>query len=165
MITRGLGKHVNTISPDDEVEQLKALFVCYNIYDISISLPKISALLFYARVFGTQNKLFKYALLVTHSLVVGWLISTVMVGVWLCDPVKKQWKPTTPGHCHPNAVLWLASAIPSVIIDLILLLLPLPMLWQLQMRKSRKILIMTVFVCGYWFVLPPTLKDICSTHR
>lgn len=161
MTTLGLGKHVNNLSPNDEIEQLKALYACYIIYDISISLPKMSALLFYARVFGTQEKLFKHALSVTHLLVGGWLVSVAVLGVLLCDPVEKQWKPTTPGHCHPNTVLWLASAIPSVVIDLILLLLPLPMLWRLQMKKFRRILIMTVFACGYWLVVSRMPENLC----
>lgn len=150
MITLGLGKHIQTITPNSEIEQLRALYACYIVYDISISLPKMSALLFYARVFTTQEKRFKYALWFTHFLVIGWVVSVALLGVFLCDPVEKQWKPTIAGHCHPNTVLWLTSAIPSVVIDLILLILPLPMLWQLQMKLSRKILIMAVFVCGYW---------------
>ena len=153
MVTLGLGEHVTNIPPSKQIEQLNALYACYVIYDMSISLPKMSALLFYARIFGTQAKLFKHALWITHFLVVGWFISAVLIGVLLCNPVEKQCKPTIPGHCHPNTVLWLTSAIPSVIIDLILLLLPLPLLWRLQMKKSHRILIMTVFACGYWFVV------------
>lgn len=153
MITLGLGKHVIDISPGNLVKQLKALYVCYIIYDTSISLPKFSVLLFYARIFGTQKKPFKYLLWFTHFLVFSWLVSVALLGVLLCSPIEKQWKPSTPGHCHPNTVLWLSSAIPSVGIDLILLLLPLPMLWRLQMAKSRKILIMTVFACGYRFAV------------
>ena len=157
MTTRGLGQHITSLHPSDAVEQLKALYACYIIYDISITLPKISALLFYARVFGTQQKLFRYALYVTHGLAVAWLITVSLIGVFLCDPVKKQWEPTTKGHCHPNTLLWLTSAIPSVVIDLILLLLPLPMLWRLQMKTSRRLLVMTVFGCGYWSVFPHPL--------
>ncbi|KAL6717590.1 hypothetical protein ACLMJK_005505 [Lecanora helva] len=153
MTSRGLGHHIYDLEPQNAVDQLKALYACYIIYDISITLPKISALLFYARVFGTQNKLFNYACWVTHGLAVAWLLAISMIGVFLCDPIKKQWEPTTPGHCHPNTLLWITSAVPSVVIDLILLLLPLPMLWKLQMRTSRKTMIMTVFACGYCVIV------------
>ena len=153
MISLGLGKHIQGIPPSNEIKQLKALYACEMIYDISISLPKISVLLFYARVFTTQERVFRYALWFTHFLVIGWLLSIVLFTSLLCDPVEKQWKPTIPGYCHPNTEAWLASAIPSVVIDLILLLLPLPMLWRLQMKKSRKFLIMAVFICGYWSVV------------
>ncbi|KAL9640598.1 MAG: hypothetical protein Q9204_000654 [Flavoplaca sp. TL-2023a] len=149
MISLGLGKHIDDIPLSNTTEQLKVLYACYILYDTSISLPKTSVLLFYARIFGTQAKLFKYAMYFTHFLVVGWLLSISMLGVFLCDPVEKYWNRLLPGHCHPNSALWLGSAIPSVGIDLILLLLPLPMLWRLQMSKNRRILIMSVFAFGY----------------
>ncbi|CAL8578613.1 hypothetical protein XPA_004382 [Xanthoria parietina] len=153
MISLGLGKHIANIPPANTTEQLKVLYACYILYDTSISLPKTSVLLFYARIFGTQAKPFKYALYCTHFLVAGWLLSISMLGVFLCDPVEKYWNQLLPGHCHPNSALWLGTAIPSVGIDLILLLLPLPMLWRLQMDRSRRILIMTVFAFGYCVIV------------
>ncbi|KAL8949409.1 MAG: hypothetical protein Q9222_004478 [Ikaeria aurantiellina] len=153
MISLGLGRHVTEIPQSKTLEQLKVLYACYILYDTSITFPKISALLFYARIFGTQNKAFRYMLWLTHFLVIGWLLSIMMLGVFLCDPVEKQWKPYLDGHCKPNSALWLGSAIPSVVIDLILLLLPLPMLWRLQMKKQRRILIMTVFAFGYCVIV------------
>ncbi len=53
------------------------------------------------------------------------------------------------GHCSNEDTLWLGSVIPSVIIDLIILIMPLPMIWKLQMKLTKKILIMGVFMCGY----------------
>ena len=153
MINLGLGQHVTKVLPENELKQLKVLYICYVLYDISITFPKISALLFYARVSSTRSIFSSgFALWFTHFLVLGWLISIIMLGVFLCDPVQKQFNPKISGHCHPNSALWLGSAIPSVVIDLILLILPLPTLWRLQMKRSRKILIVTVFGFAYWSV-------------
>ena len=40
-----------------------------------------------------------------------------------------------------------------MLIDLCILVLPLPMLWGLQAGRGKKLLVMGVFVCGYWYVL------------
>lgn len=53
------------------------------------------------------------------------------------------------GHCSNVDTVWLGSVIPSTIIDLIILIMPLPMIWKLQMKLTKKILVMGVFVCGY----------------
>lgn len=150
MITLGLGRPGSSIPIDHTLMQLRVLFGLYFIYDTSITLPKISVLLFYARVLGTRVNLFKYALWFTHCLVIGCFAAMGFVTIFLCNPVEKQWQPSIPGRCHSIIDSWLSSAILSVVIDLILLLLPLPMLWRLQMKRSRRILIMAVFACGYW---------------
>ena len=39
-----------------------------------------------------------------------------------------------------------------MIIDLCILVMPLPMLWGLQTSRNRKLLTTGIFVCGYWSV-------------
>lgn len=150
MITLGFGRRGSSMPKSLDLKQLRILFGLHFTYNLSLTLPKTSVLLFYARVLGTRIKLFKYALWCTHSLVIGWFIAMGLLNTLICDPIEKQWRPSVPGHCHSITVLWLSSSMSSVVIDLILLLLPLPMLWRLQMKRSRRILIMAVFACGYW---------------
>ena len=149
MIALGFGRHESSIPIGYELEQLRVLFGLYIFYNLCITLPKISVLLFYARALGTRVKLFKYALWFTHFLVIGCFIAMGFFTIFLCNPVEKQWQPSIPGRCHSITDLWLSSTISSVVIDLILLLLPLPMLWRLQMKRPKRILIMAVFAFGY----------------
>ena len=150
MVRLGLGKHFTEIPPENVHKQLKALYGLYICYDFGIALPKTSAAFFYMRIFGTQTKSFKYALWITHFLILLWFLFSLLFGVFQCNPVRKHFEPELPGHCVPTSTLWLSGAIPSVIIDFLLLVLPLPMLWRLKMKMSRRILIMMVFVSGYW---------------
>ena len=128
---------------------LKALFSVYFIYDVGITLTKSSALFFYARVFTTNDKRYRFALWGTQLLVLAWIIAILIATVFLCIPVKKSWLPDTTGHCQDTQTLWLGSAISSVIIDLMILVMPMPMLWKLQLKLSRKIFITGVLICGY----------------
>ena len=150
MVKLGLGKHVAEIPVENVHRQLKLLYVLYICYDLSVTLPKTSVLFFYMRIFGTQNKPFKYALWITHFLVLFWFLFSLLFAVFQCNPVRKQFEPDLPGHCVAITTLWLSGAIPSVIVDFVLLVLPLPMLWRLKMKRSSRILIMAVFASGYW---------------
>ena len=150
MITLGFGRRGSSIPMGLELKQMRILWGAHFTYNLTLIFAKTSVLLFYARVLGTRIKLFKYALWFTHFLVIGWFIAMGLLNTFLCNPIEKQWRPSVPGHCHAITVLWLSSTISDVVIDFILLLLPLPMLWRLQMKCSRKILIMAVFACGYW---------------
>jgi hypothetical protein len=153
LVNLGVGRHISTLPGANVLEALKILWATYLIYDTGLTLAKVSALFFYARIFGTYSRKFKFALWITHGLVISWWIGIVLGTIIMCNPVDKNWVPTAPGYCGSTEALWLGSAIPSVLIDLIILILPLPMLWGLRLRLSRKILICGVFICGYWYAL------------
>jgi hypothetical protein len=153
LISVGLGKHVNELSTDRLLLGLKLQFCIYFVYNLSITLTKTSVLFFYARIFSTQSRPFKWALWISQGLVWGWFVAICLVTVFMCNPVNKQWIPSVEGTCRPIGDLWLGSAIPSVIIDVIILVLPLPLIWKLRLKKSRKILVSGVFVCGYSIIV------------
>lgn len=69
-----------------------------------------------------------------------------------CSPIKKYWAPDVPGVCMDIKPMFLAGDIPILILDFVILLLPLPMLWKLQLPFQRKLLIFGVFIFGYWSV-------------
>jgi hypothetical protein len=56
---------------------------------------------------------------------------------------------TSLGYKPSTIAMWLSSAIPVVIIDLILLVLPLPMIWKLRIKRSRDFAVLGVFILCY----------------
>lgn len=104
--------------------------------DAGISLPKASVLLFYARIFTTLSRPFRYALWIGHTLNFLWWIGAIVRCVLFCSPTQKYWDTEKPGFCRSADALYVGSAVPSVVIDLYILLLPLPIIWTLFMRLS-----------------------------
>lgn len=45
--------------------------------------------------------------------------------------------------------LYLAGSVPSVLIDLVILILPIPKIWGLHASLSRKFAIILILVLGY----------------
>lgn len=127
-------------------------WIVYFIYDAGLFLTKLSVQLFLRRVFPKNNSgtWFNLGLWVAHSINLAWLIGIVFGTVFLCDPINKSWNPSMPGQCGSTSSLYIGSAVPSVTIDLIVLILPLPKLWSLHIDRSRKIGLIIVFTFGYW---------------
>lgn len=119
------------------------------LYSTAITFVKLSALLFYNRVF--RNVVwFRWTLWATATLVLAWWLAFVLVAIFTCIPVEKQWDTKVPGHCVSPASTYIGTATPNVLIDLIILLLPMPVLWRLQSSGRRKLALTAVFTLGYW---------------
>ena len=140
---------MNTLSSSDITQLLKVLWASYFMSDLSVSLSKASVLFFYARVFTTRSRWFRYGLWLGHILVILWWLTSIARCLLFCEPVDKYWNIQKPGFCRSADGLYLSSAVPSVVIDFYILLLPLPIIGGLSMKLGRKILIIAVFICAY----------------
>ncbi|OTA98156.1 hypothetical protein M426DRAFT_120744 [Hypoxylon sp. CI-4A] len=148
LLDLGLGFHRQVV-PQGVEPFLKLFWALYYVFDTGTAVSKASALFFYARLFGIANTRFKHALWVVHAMNGIWLVGVLLRALFMCSPIEKAWKSELPGHCNNTSVSWLGSVISSLVIDIIILVLPLPILWNLHMKAVRKIQITGVFVCGY----------------
>lgn len=144
----GIGKHIDQVHTP--VRQLGlVLFVVNFVYNTGLTLIKVSVLLFYVRVFRT----------VRAYQIIFWIVGVILVGCGIvidllalltCNPTQKSWNSTVSDHCLSRSSNFFRSAVPNVVTDLILLILPMPILWHLQIKISRKIGLVAVFATGYW---------------
>lgn len=155
MIDAGFGRHMMTLDMDKILFLSKMNWAGNFVYDIALFLSKIAALLFLARVFprASNSKWFNYALWTTFGLNVAWLFGIVFGTIFFCWPISKNWLVTQPGNCGTQFDLLVGSAVPSVVIDLIILVLPLPKLWHLRIDRAKKVGLMAVFILGYCVII------------
>ena len=128
---------------------LLLLWVQYLLYSIAICLSKLSALAFYARVFSIDNKGFRTILWVVTGIVCAWVVVPIVSIPLECRPIQAVWDYSVKGECVDVPRWWLANAVSSFVLDIIILVLPVPLLWRLQIKLARKILICGLFLCGY----------------
>ena len=150
-VSIGLGQHLGQLSTKPSQLAL-TLFVGEQFYNTSLPLIKVSALLFYARVFKTV-RWFRVALWIVGAMVVSWFIAIECVAIFSCIPDRKLWEPTIPGHCIDTYTSFLGTAAPNVITDFLILLLPLPMLWRLNIGLKHRLGLIFVFMLGYRYML------------
>jgi hypothetical protein len=62
--------------------------------------------------------------------------------------VQKSWKPLIPGYCIPNANSVYALGAVSIFFDVVILLLPIPMVVNLQINRRKKVGLTGVFCLG-----------------
>lgn len=155
MIEYGLGRHIQTIPPENLETFLKIFWTSYFAYDLALFSTKFAAILFLSRVFPKRANAtwFNWAIWITHGLNASWLVGTVLATAFFCSPIEKNWLPTIEGKCGNTPTLMMGSSISSVIIDLTILFLPLPKIWGLKMDIAKKSGLTGVFLLGYLVVV------------
>ena len=151
-VNNGLGQHVQYISKDDMTAILKNTYSSYFVFDIGILFPKLSVLFFYARLFEVKGRFHKICQWVAVALMIVWLCYRIPVDALPCIPVRKLWEPFTPGSCLISKnvqTIWIVHGTLDCVTDLLLLIMPLPSIWRLQMKTGKKLMVTFAFICGY----------------
>ena len=142
----------------------KAIWVEGFLWAWEIPLVKIAILMLYRRVFTGNQRWFKWTLWIMMTYSVLWGIATFIIVVVQCVPVPFFWNraylfykldPPDNGSCLDTRASQVPSSLLNCIGDLILLLLPFPVLWRLQMSLGRKLELMFIFGLGALYVLVP----------
>ncbi|KAL2285552.1 hypothetical protein FJTKL_08193 [Diaporthe vaccinii] len=112
-----------------------------------VTLIKLSILHFYSVVF--RKDLFAKVVYGVMAMVIAYWMGTFWADAFLCDPPRKAWEVAIPGTCGNSNMMYTAMASADLIIDIIVILLPMPILWTLQLRTSKKILLTAIFGLGF----------------
>ena len=147
-VTLGLGKHIDQIPTSKHSELALHLLVCEILYNTGLTVVKMSVLCFYLRIFRTVF-VYKLFFWITGALIIAWCVTFNFLATFRCVPVHKSWDPHTPGFCLPHAPIFIGTTISNILIDLLLLVLPIPMIWRLRLDTGRKIWVLGVFAAGY----------------
>ena len=78
-----------------------------------------------------------------------WGIASWIVNLTVCTPVAFFYDHTIPGgSCKNQAVSGSINGGLSLLGDILILLLPIPMIWRLQINNRRKFALMGIFLLG-----------------
>ena len=145
-VSIGLGRHISQI-PEPHTELGKLFIVNLILYNTGFTLVRLSVLFFYVRFFRSVHT-YRIVFWAVGSLMIGWCIATNFLAIFSCLPIHRAWDPATPGHCLDPSRIFLGSIILNIVIDVVLLVTPIPMLWKLNMKTSSKLALMAVFCSG-----------------
>ncbi len=112
---------------------------------------KISIVHFYITIFRS-NKVFLKAAYGEMILVMAFGVAQVLDTFLLCHPLAKNWDILLPGRCGDKIRSSIAVSACNVAIDLTIIILPMPMIWGLQMATRRKIELTITFALGFMYV-------------
>lgn len=115
-------------------------------YISSLSVTKISILLFYNRIF--VSRWFLIAVRIVMASVVLYGVAFVLALAFQCYPVRAVWDRTLDHTCINTLAIAYACAAISIFQDLLILALPIPELIGLQVSTRKRINVMVMFGVG-----------------
>lgn len=167
-----MGVHSDNLSPQILQEQLKVrqyvvryyivvelpeltafrqcLWAAIPMYNASLAFTKFSILFQYLRIFPARS--FRIACHIVMAIVATYSSWAIVSGYVNCVPVAKFWNHDLPGSCLNFEAVWFFNASMNIATDVTLLLLPMPLLAQLQLPRVQKIALMGVFAMGILYV-------------
>ena len=117
------------------------------IYLVTLLGYKMSILILYLRLFAV-NKTFRYLTWSMMVFVCGYLIANLLTQIFGCSPRSKYWDPGIQGHCINYTKAGLAYGSMNIISDLLIFILPIPIVWQLKLATKEKIGVSIIFMSG-----------------
>jgi hypothetical protein len=117
------------------------------IFATSVSVTKLSILLFYRRIFGTN-----WMYWVCMFLVVGYEVAIVVAFLSGCRPISYFWEaytnPDAVGTCIDMPRFYFINGVCATIIDVLILLVPFKVIYNLKMPTSKKVSVYAILVLG-----------------
>jgi hypothetical protein len=130
----------------------KLITVASILYCPFLAFAKFSLLFFYLKL--SYLRWFRACVYASMFLVVGYNIALLGPLVFPCTPVKRTWDITIiEGSCIDRTPVYMATAVLNMITDIILLVLPIPMVVSLQMPRAQKVGLICAFGIGSAYVL------------
>ena len=124
----------------------QTVFAAEILYAPTIGVVKISTLFLFARIFPSQK--FKRMLWAVGVFVSTYSTIMIVTMIFQCRPLNRVWDPTVKAKCIDTSKVWIVMASMNVLTDFLILCLPLPQLWRLQMRRETKLQVMGIFSIG-----------------
>ena len=132
----------------------KTSYIFSVLYPLACALPKLSICCMYLGIFKVHRAVQRavQALLVfTIINMIAWFIPSVVV----CQPISAYWSLTPHlNNCINFNVFGTWITLPHIVTDLIIMALPIPILWHLQMRTAKKIGLILTFFTASMYVKP-----------
>ncbi|PWI69102.1 hypothetical protein PCL_01487 [Purpureocillium lilacinum] len=156
MYIEGVGYHDSTVGPEAVINISRWLLITEIIYVWNLCWTKLSLLFMYYRIF--HFPMFKRLVIGVGAFVVTWAICVSFLFTFICVPVEKLWRPELPGHCVSELGVWLANASSTIFSDIVILLLPIPQIWRLQLKRTEKVGLTFVFSLGFFAVFASSYR-------
>lgn len=147
LIFNGMGKHIADTTPYELGITFQIVTAAYVCWTLGTGAIKLSMVFLYTRIFRTAQ--FRRCAYVLMGAIAAFTVAFFVVFLTNCQPVSQEWKPVPGGHCRAQAPSEFASVSSSLAIDLAIIILPFPWLWNLKMPLRNKITVSVTLSIGF----------------
>ena len=133
-------------SKQDLTRALQMQYIMEIIYTLIMPATKTSILLFYYRIFPSQRvRLQIWALGIFCMLT--W-VPLFFVAIFPCDPIRAFYDKSVDGKCINMYTTIMAQGVLTLVTDILILILPMPLVWNLRVTTRQKVGVSVVFLLG-----------------
>ncbi|KAJ5803975.1 uncharacterized protein N7518_000278 [Penicillium psychrosexuale] len=163
-IPYGNGYHLQSLNKAEFITVWKILFAYVMIYATAITFTKSSIVFFYGRIFN-----FRWSLGFCMFLVLGYWVTIIVTVAVACRPLPYFWlaytDPTAVGVCIDVPKFFFGNGIGAMLIDVIILCMPMPTIYKLQMQSSQKLAVVGILLLGSLYVLLLSYYNIIRANQ
>ncbi|KAI1634381.1 hypothetical protein F4809DRAFT_665628 [Biscogniauxia mediterranea] len=148
MVHFGEGLHAWEVTHESYREILKWLYASSVVYCPAAYFTKATLLLLISRVFAVKEtvvlgvRIFLVALLVCYLPIQG-------IKMAICIPIRAFWDTSIQNaHCLDQRKVFIADLCLAIITDLVILIVPIPLTWSLNMSLRKKVKIIALLGAG-----------------
>ncbi|KAF4551411.1 Hypothetical protein D9617_13g099100 [Elsinoe fawcettii] len=156
----GVGLPPALYPPENRIDGLKLNYAFRFLYCISVSFFKFALCFAYLRI--TNNSLavraYRRLIIATLAFTFTFMIYYCAIVIFACTPINKFWQRQLPGKCLAVPVVYYSPAVITIVIDVVLFVLPIPLVLPLRMNRRRKIGLVVTFLLGF-------ITTLCSVMR
>ncbi|KAI0426859.1 hypothetical protein F5Y09DRAFT_317859 [Xylaria sp. FL1042] len=152
----GLGRHIQQVADADIRQILIGLFVAELFYSIGFTVIKLSIIALYRQLFPTRFMLLSTTFLAIF--VILWGAALLLVTIFSCTPVHGFWDIDVHAKCVDSKWFFIGNAIPNILADVFLLLLPIHDVWKLKLDRESKIAVSGIFTLGGFVIVASGLR-------
>ncbi|KAH6612264.1 hypothetical protein B0J18DRAFT_77496 [Chaetomium sp. MPI-SDFR-AT-0129] len=155
----GLGLPLRLRPEASLVSYTRTNFAGRPIYQVGISFFKVALLISYLRLFkGTSHVVYRRVVWITMALIFAAHLGCALSLIFACNPVNKSWDPAVAGTCLAPGPSFTAYAIVTIVSDVLVAIIPIPVLLQLKVNTGKKVGLIVIFLLGLFTTL-------CSIFR
>ena len=131
---------------------------------LTFGFTKLSVLFLYRRIF--TGDIFRRALWIMYSIVAMWTIAFFFCNLLQCWPISTNWAlfGYDPANCIETTTMYLAQSWSDVLTDVMILSMPAPCIWALQMSTKHKFGVIGIFLTGFLTVGAGVAKLVVYYH-
>ncbi|KAE8149708.1 hypothetical protein BDV25DRAFT_140556 [Aspergillus avenaceus] len=155
-VKQGFGYHLYNL-PIQSTSNITSLlfwwYMCQVFWPFTILFVKLSILFLYLRIFPIHLfRIFDFCCM--GFMITSFLITTPMA-IWQCNPISAAWDYNVDGApCLKISAVAYANATVNITTEVLILILPLPVLRTLHVSKRKKIALFSVFSVGVMYFSP-----------
>ncbi|VTT67571.1 unnamed protein product [Fusarium fujikuroi] len=150
-VRNGLGSHISTLSGEQISNFLRMFYFSTVVYNLALAVIKTIFLLQYYRAIPVRQ--YKKTYIASVVLVTCWSLSQIFLNVFMCMPIASFWDVTIKGSCILNKSSFYVGAAGNILTDILIMVLPIPVLRSLKLGRRQKWILMSVFCLGIFTCL------------